>query len=146
MLRLFRLNVRSRRDSLPARKLIGDMGTEFSRCHRDWARTLFQKKLFHLIRTDNFIDGCIELLHDFGGSACGGKNTPPQINCSCAVAELIKRWNPVLLKDAPRKAEGHRALDDIRESVFELRYYRDSFCLLASDSEPSVDVSEDPAS
>lgn len=44
--------------------------------------------------------------------------------------ELIKRWNPALLKDAPRKAEGHRALDDIRESVFELRYYRDTFCLL----------------
>lgn len=45
--------------------------------------------------------------------------------------ELIKRWNPALLKDAPRKAEGHRALDDIRESVFELRYYRDTFCLLS---------------
>ena len=47
--------------------------------------------------------------------------------------ELIKRWNPGLLKGAPRKAEGHRALDDIRESVIELRYYRDSFCLLGSD-------------
>lgn len=47
--------------------------------------------------------------------------------------ELIKRWNPRLLKGAPRKAEGHRALDDIRESVIELRYYRDSFCLLGSD-------------
>ncbi len=43
--------------------------------------------------------------------------------------ELIKRWNPTLLKGAPRKAEGHRALDDIRESVVELRYYRDTFCL-----------------
>ena len=50
------------------------------------------------------------------------------------VKELIKRWNPALLKDAPRKAEGHRALDDIRESVIELRYYRDSFCLLAPES------------
>jgi oligoribonuclease len=47
--------------------------------------------------------------------------------------ELIKRWNPALLKGAPRKAEGHRALDDIRESVIELRYYRDSFCLLGAD-------------
>ena len=45
--------------------------------------------------------------------------------------ELIKRWNPALLSDAPKKAEGHRALDDIRESVAELRYYRDSFCRLA---------------
>jgi oligoribonuclease len=48
--------------------------------------------------------------------------------------ELIKRWNPKLLKGAPRKAEGHRALDDIRESVYELRYYRDTFCLLANEA------------
>lgn len=47
------------------------------------------------------------------------------------VKELIKRWNPTLLADAPAKAEGHRALDDIRESVVELRYYRDTFCRLA---------------
>jgi oligoribonuclease len=44
--------------------------------------------------------------------------------------ELIKRWNPTLLDKAPRKAEGHRALDDIRESLKELRYYRDAFCRL----------------
>jgi oligoribonuclease len=41
--------------------------------------------------------------------------------------ELAKRWNPAILGAAPRKAEGHRALDDIRESVNELRYYRDAF-------------------
>ena len=45
--------------------------------------------------------------------------------------ELMKRWNPALLAAAPRKAEGHRALDDIRESLTELRYYRESFCRLA---------------
>nr|WP_249420555.1 oligoribonuclease [Rhabdothermincola salaria] len=44
-----------------------------------------------------------------------------------SVKELLKRWNPVLLEGAPRKAEGHRALDDIRESVAELAYYRDHF-------------------
>lgn len=49
------------------------------------------------------------------------------------VKELMKRWNPVLLDDAPRKGEGHRAMDDIRESVEELRYYRDVFCRSASD-------------
>jgi oligoribonuclease len=43
--------------------------------------------------------------------------------------ELAKRWNPPLLGKAPRKAEGHRALDDIRESVAELRYYRESFLI-----------------
>ncbi len=41
--------------------------------------------------------------------------------------ELAKRWNPTILGSAPRKAEGHRALDDIRESVEELRFYREHF-------------------
>lgn len=41
-----------------------------------------------------------------------------------SVKELIKRWNPRILDGAPEKAKGHRALDDIRESVAELRYYR----------------------
>ena len=41
------------------------------------------------------------------------------------VKELIRRWNPALLADAPRKRETHRALDDIRESVRELAFYRD---------------------
>jgi oligoribonuclease len=48
------------------------------------------------------------------------------------VKELLKRWNPKLLDRAPRKAESHRALDDIRESVAELRYYRDHFFRLAA--------------
>ena len=42
------------------------------------------------------------------------------------IKELAKRWNPKVLGGAPRKAEGHRALDDIRESVNELRYYREA--------------------
>jgi oligoribonuclease len=46
--------------------------------------------------------------------------------------ELAKRWNPAILGRAPRKAEGHRALDDIRESVAELRYYRETFLTLAA--------------
>jgi len=41
------------------------------------------------------------------------------------IKELAKRWNPDALKGAPRKAEGHRALDDIRESLDELRFYRE---------------------
>lgn len=38
--------------------------------------------------------------------------------------ELAKRWYPEVISGAPRKAGGHRALDDVRESVAELRYYR----------------------
>jgi len=47
-----------------------------------------------------------------------------------SVKELIKRWNPAILGDAPAKKESHRALDDIRESIEELRFYRDRFCIL----------------
>lgn len=38
--------------------------------------------------------------------------------------ELCRRWYPVPYNGRPRKAEAHRALDDIRESIEELRYYR----------------------
>ena len=40
------------------------------------------------------------------------------------VKELCRRWYPDALANAPEKAGGHRALDDIRESVAELQYYR----------------------
>ncbi|MBV8161700.1 MAG: oligoribonuclease [Acidimicrobiia bacterium] len=40
------------------------------------------------------------------------------------IKELCRRWYPGVLTKAPDKAGGHRALDDIRESVEELRYYR----------------------
>jgi oligoribonuclease len=40
------------------------------------------------------------------------------------VKELARRWYPQVMKDAPTKAGGHRAMDDIRESVAELAYYR----------------------
>jgi oligoribonuclease len=42
------------------------------------------------------------------------------------VKELCRRWYPEIYDGAPKKAGGHRALDDIRESVNELRYYRQS--------------------
>jgi oligoribonuclease len=40
------------------------------------------------------------------------------------VKELARRWMPEALEHAPRKAGSHRALDDIKESVAELEYYR----------------------
>ena len=43
-----------------------------------------------------------------------------------SVKELCRRWYPDALAGAPVKSGGHRALDDIRESVAELRYYRDA--------------------
>lgn len=38
------------------------------------------------------------------------------------VKELTRRWYPKLI--SPTKAESHRALDDIRESINELKFYR----------------------
>ncbi len=43
-----------------------------------------------------------------------------------SVKELCRRWYPEVLDGAPHKSGGHRALDDIRESVAELRYYRET--------------------
>ena len=40
------------------------------------------------------------------------------------IKELARRWYPEASANSPKKAGGHRALDDIRESVAELRYYR----------------------
>ncbi|MEM9204058.1 MAG: oligoribonuclease [Actinomycetota bacterium] len=40
------------------------------------------------------------------------------------IKELARRWHPDVFKGAPKKAGGHRAMDDIRESLEELRYYR----------------------
>jgi oligoribonuclease len=46
-----------------------------------------------------------------------------------SVKELVRRWYPQVRAERPRKAGSHRALDDIRESVNELRYYRDKVFL-----------------
>jgi oligoribonuclease len=39
--------------------------------------------------------------------------------------ELIGRWYPGLLDERPDKEGGHRAMADIRESINELRWYRE---------------------
>jgi oligoribonuclease len=39
--------------------------------------------------------------------------------------ELARRWNPAVLKGIPKKETSHRALDDIRESITELRHYKE---------------------
>ncbi|KAK7063198.1 Oligoribonuclease, mitochondrial [Halocaridina rubra] len=40
------------------------------------------------------------------------------------VKELCRRWYPEDISGAPPKKTSHRALDDIRESIEELKYYR----------------------
>ena len=43
-----------------------------------------------------------------------------------SIKELCRRWYPAVYKKRPGKAEHHRALDDIRESIEELRFYRNN--------------------
>jgi oligoribonuclease len=42
------------------------------------------------------------------------------------IKELARRWYPEAVAVAPEKKGGHRAMDDIRESVKELQYYREA--------------------
>jgi len=43
-----------------------------------------------------------------------------------SIKELARRWNPKALAKVPSKKGNHRAMDDIKESVAELRYYRET--------------------
>ncbi len=46
--------------------------------------------------------------------------------------ELCRRWYPAIYKARPGKKEVHRGLDDIRESIVELRYYRQTMLIAPS--------------
>ena len=54
------------------------------------------------------------------------------------VKELCRRWLPDVYKAAPTKLGGHRALQDIRESVAELAYYRGAVFDRAAPSEKTT--------
>jgi oligoribonuclease len=43
-----------------------------------------------------------------------------------SVKEITKRWYPRAFFNTPEKTGNHRALGDIRDSIAELRYYRDA--------------------
>lgn len=52
-----------------------------------------------------------------------------------SIKELARRWYPRVYFAAPEKHGGHRALADIRESIAELRYYREALFL----AQPGLD-------
>jgi oligoribonuclease len=54
------------------------------------------------------------------------------------IKELTRRWYPGALDGVPRKATAHRALDDIRESIEELRWYRANVFKPTSDLDQAV--------
>ena len=43
-----------------------------------------------------------------------------------SIKELARRWYPRVYFNAPKKTGNHRALGDIRDSIAELRYYRET--------------------
>ena len=43
-----------------------------------------------------------------------------------SVKELARRWYPRVFFNSPAKTGGHRALGDIRDSIRELKYYRET--------------------
>jgi oligoribonuclease len=47
--------------------------------------------------------------------------------------ELCRRWYPDVYKRRPAKAEQHRALADVHESIAELRFYRENMLRPAGD-------------
>ncbi|XP_076465609.1 putative oligoribonuclease [Babylonia areolata] len=50
------------------------------------------------------------------------------------VKELCRRWYPTEFNSKPKKELAHRALDDIRESIKELQYYRQAIFKLSDSS------------
>jgi oligoribonuclease len=55
------------------------------------------------------------------------------------IKELCRRWRPEVYKAAPAKRGGHRALQDIRESVGELAYYHGA---IFNDTEDTTDTAD----
>jgi oligoribonuclease len=65
------------------------------------------------------------------------------------VKELCRRWYPGVLSQAPAKKTSHRALDDVRESVAELAFYRSAIFAPSAAPDPGTDpaaVAEGPPS
>jgi len=61
-----------------------------------------------------------------------------------SLKELCRRWYPEIYSKRPGKTEQHRALDDIRESIEELRFYRAELLIPAAD--PAAPSGDAPAS
>ena len=54
-----------------------------------------------------------------------------------SIKELVRRWYPKVRQERPQKVGNHRALDDIRDSIDELRYYRERVFVPTEAGEPA---------
>jgi oligoribonuclease len=55
-----------------------------------------------------------------------------------SIKELVKRWYPKVAR--PQKTGQHRALDDIRDSIDELRFYRERVFVPSPVTAPTVET------
>jgi oligoribonuclease len=60
-----------------------------------------------------------------------------------SIKELVRRWYPRVYFNSPAKVGNHRALADARESIAELRYYRDT--VMVPLPGPGTDASREAA-
>lgn len=60
-----------------------------------------------------------------------------------SIKELTKRWYPKVYFAAPEKNGNHRALADIRESIAELRYFREA--IMVAPPGPGSDIAKELA-
>jgi oligoribonuclease len=60
-----------------------------------------------------------------------------------SLKELCRRWYPETYSKRPGKAEQHRALDDVRESIAELQFYRERL-FIAGAPDPAATSSATP--
>ena len=61
-----------------------------------------------------------------------------------SVKELVRRWYPQVKNDLPHKQGSHRALDDIRASINELKFYRERAFLPPSDAASPNGTPDEP--
>jgi oligoribonuclease len=60
-----------------------------------------------------------------------------------SIKELTKRWYPKVYFAAPEKTGNHRALADIKESIAELRYFRET--IMVAPPGPGSDIAKELA-
>ncbi len=64
-----------------------------------------------------------------------------------SVKELVRRWYPKISHARPKKDGLHRALDDVRDSIEELRYYRQrAFVPTPTPTATPIQTAADPGS
>jgi len=60
-----------------------------------------------------------------------------------SIKELARRWHPRVYFNAPAKSGNHRALGDIKDSINELKYYREAIFLRAPVSEAEKKLNQE---